>query len=224
MAHAKKNDTIESFCRLVKVRDFFPLLKRVEADGKELLDLEVLKDQQRMAEHKINLALLAGPAAPRIAAMRPELEQLLGEINNRLERYHFIPGVRLPDAPLTLEKYDRFTGAESFKWECLGAKWLVELATNGSGRAHADILKFRNCQLEDCGQLFYDFTNRQKFCSPKCCRKAHFSSERFKKKRAAYMRNKRREQRMDEAKQFERNGTRRFNRRNAGTRKRRMIQ
>lgn len=174
-----------------RLRGLLDELRKAETLRLKVLELKTLSRYG-------SLALLAGEGDPaaRIPVLNLELQGWLRKINDRLKRYHFTSAVRVIEPTYDgLVKSARSTKrADADQWEAQATVWLVELATNGSGRSPADILKFRNCLLEECGKLFYAITGHQKHCSATCRKKFHSSSPESHKKRSDYMKKYRREE------------------------------
>lgn len=163
-------------------------LRRAEKLRKELFELKAYKDARPYG----SLSLLGRDPVPEIKRLDLELHGLLGEIAGKLKRYHRTTTIHVIEPEYySLVKSEHST-KKADQREALGALYLVEFASNGSGRFEADICKFRNCYIESCGKLFCAATESQRFCSDSCRKKFYTGNDEYKAKRAAHVREERR--------------------------------
>lgn len=149
----------------------FQRVRRAEQIRMKIMETKVI-------EHYGSLAKLSGVDVKAISALEREHEDLKREINEFLKKHRLVPRAEF-SYPLPTETR---VGSGKKTWEALGARYILEIAVSHDGKP-GEILRFRDCQLASCGQLFYATAAHQKFCTSQC-RQAFFdSSPRAQRKR-----------------------------------------
>jgi predicted nucleic acid-binding Zn ribbon protein len=118
---------------------------------------------------------------PALQSLNHNLCDRLARIDRRLRKYRWTPAVRYGGS--FLEYVTKWpTEAE---WENRTVLDLLE-SLKGQGLNTSQIQRYRRCRL--CSNWFYAVTAHQKNCSDTCRKKFNSNSDKFRAKRASYMR------------------------------------
>ena len=113
-----------------------------------------------------------------------ERDEALENLNARLAKYKWHPVVRPHISPYTnfVVQYEFDTTSDAAHFENRAVQWLM----NHIALVH----RIRRCRRLQCRKWFYAVTEHQKYCEANCRKRDAQQGPEFKRKRAAYMRDR----------------------------------
>jgi len=132
---------------------------------------------------------------PKSEELNARGEQLVRRVNARLRCYPQFPGIMLfaDERGLRLAECQQISTENYLEQGCVrGVLGLLEQET---------FHRLRLCLLSECRRWFFAAIDHQKYCSGNCRQRHAAQGEAFKEKRRLYMRRRRREEKVFDARQ-----------------------